>query len=195
MAAQGHKAPKPLIHPNLDRPLTFHLILKIIEKDTCSPLCPTGQIHTRRMHVRVLSPLRQIPVQSHLKKITSRINAVLVQLQLVAQVRDPVPRLPHCHLPGLHPGADMEGYNNTRSTSHQICLDALTSSELGGTPFGVRRDELANRAARAMSPFLELHLRDDDVDFQHGAAVCADGIPPSGVHLDVRTTATFALPR
>lgn len=126
--------------------------------------------------MRVPATPGQVPDQCHLEEIARRLDAMVVQVQLMAQMRYPVPGLPQGDLARFRPRSDVKLPVRRRPT------------------LGVRRHKLTHRTRRPVGILLELDLRHNNVVLQHRPAVGTDGVPAGIVHLDFGTAAVVTLP-
>lgn len=131
-------------------------------------------VNARRIGMRVLAASRQMPHQSHLKEVARRLDAMIVQIQLMAQVRDAMLGLAQRHLPRLGAHADVE-----------LAVARRSALRLG-------RHKLTDRTGLAMARLLELHLRHNNVVLQHRSTARADRIAAGAVHLNLDRPAVLA---
>lgn len=115
----------------------------------------------------VLSAPRQMSHQCHFEEIARRIDAMVVQMQLVTEMSDALARFAQRHL--------------TRFGAHSYVEFAVSR----GATLRIGRHELTHRTGLPMRGLLELHLRNDDIVFNDRPAIRAHGIATATVHLDI----------
>lgn len=125
--------------------------------------------------MRVPAATGQVSVEGHLEEVAGRVDAVVVQRELLAEQGDSVPCLLQGHLSGLASPANME-----------LAVHRAATLRVGG-------HKLADGTVRAMCILLELDLGHNYVILQHGATVGADSIATSIVHFYVGRAAVLAL--
>lgn len=136
-------------------------------------LCSACYIHTSCIDVAVLSASGQVSHQCHFEKIARRINTMIVQIQLMAQMGDALFGLSQGHLP-------------------RLCTHANVKFAIAcGASLRIGSNKLTNCAGCSMCGLLKLHLGHNNIVFNDRTAICTNGIPTSAIYFDVGRTAIF----
>lgn len=137
-----------------------------VQQHVWRPLGATHQVEAGGNDVLRLSSSRQVFADDHLEEVEGRVQTVLIQLQLTAQLLD----LTLTALQGLGSGL----FSNT---------GVKTRTEKRSLNWTVSRDKLSHSRRHSSASLHKLDLRDDDVVLQNRTTAGAHRAAPGLIHV------------